>query len=95
MKSTLIGALVLASALAGAGLADAAADKCRDSKGAYVVCPAHGARSAAAMAGQSSAVPMPRGSNRSPDRIPASAPHCKAGKVCGGACIPLDRVCHK
>jgi hypothetical protein len=87
MKSTLIGALVLASALAGAGLADAAADKCRDSKGAYVVCPAHGARSAAAMAGQSSAVPMPRGSNRSP--------HCKAGKVCGGACIPLDRVCHK
>jgi hypothetical protein len=95
MKSTLIAALVLGSAVAGAGVADAATAKCRDSKGDYVACDARGAKPAAAMAGQSSAVPMPRDSNRSPDRIRSSAPHCKAGKVCGGGCIPLDRVCHK
>jgi len=78
--------LVLAALAALAFASSAAAKPCKDAQGHFVKCPT-------AMVDSSSP-----GLTRKHDpvtRMETPAAHCTTGKPCGGACIPMDKVCHK
>jgi len=81
--------LVLAALAALAFASGAAAKPCKDAQGHFVRCPTAMVDSASPAIRKHSPVTSME--------TPASggAAHCTTGKPCGGACIPMDKVCHK
>jgi hypothetical protein len=75
------------------------AKPCKDAKGHFVKCPAP-AGSAAATANRPPSKKMqPAGGGTiftaKKPAGPKAAPKCKTGVLCGDACIPKGKVCHK